>query len=331
MTRPYLHTPALHVLCRKDLADLDLSPEEVIQLVKEAYLNYANGDSRCPTKMMMPHPKQERDATSISMLGYDSGLEMVGFKTLYRQGGDRPDKYYPAISLFDDTTGMPFVFMDCFRVGGTRTPATTAIIAEICAKDGARSALMIGTGGENVNTLPYLLTTMPQLETLRLFGTHPDGLASSLSTFSKYFPDRKLEIVQDVPEAVAASDIVVVASGRAAHPKVQLPWMKPGGLLISVSSKGVDQPVLSQADYVITTNAGQMANSGKRLAKPNHVAEADAELPEILAGRKPGRRHQDDRIFAFCTGMAIADIPVAHTLATRALAAGRGQRIELWS
>jgi hypothetical protein len=28
--------------------------------------------------------------------------------------------------------------------------------------------------------------------------------------------------------------------------------------------------------------------------------------------------------------MIITDIPVAHALATRAIAAGRGQRVELW-
>ena len=79
---------------------------------------------------------------------------------------------------------------------------------------------MIGTGAQGINTLPYLLTALPRLQTLRLFGTHPDGLAASLSTFAKYFPDREIELVKDVPEAVAASDIVMAASGRAARPTI---------------------------------------------------------------------------------------------------------------
>jgi ornithine cyclodeaminase len=330
MTKSYLHTPAFHVLSRAELADIELEPSEVIQIVEEAFLSYANGQSGCPTKLMLPLPN-ERDSLSYSMLGYDGGSEMLAFKTSYRQGNTNYEKYYPTISLYDDTTGMPFAFMDCLKVGGHRTPASTAIIAKYCGKEDARSALMIGSGRSGVNTLPYLLTAMPQLETLRLFGTHPEGIALSLSTFNKYFPDRQVELVDDVPEAVAASDIVVAASGRAAHPRVQTQWMSPGGLLISVASKGVEDGALGEADYTIATNKSQMFDKHRRLAGQNGILDVDAELPEIVAGRKSGRRRQEDKVFAFNSGMVITDIPVAHAFATRAIAAGRGRRIELWS
>nr|WP_143524054.1 ornithine cyclodeaminase [Xaviernesmea rhizosphaerae] len=322
--------PATHILTRSDLDDTELPPAEVIGLVEDAYLSYARGNSRCPTKLMMPLPNEARDAVSYSMLGYDGALQQVGFKTSYRQGSESAEKYYTTISLYDDTTGLPFAFMDCHRVGGSRTPATTAIIAKHCAKQDARSALMIGTGAQGVNTLPYLLTALPNLETLRLFRTHPDGIALSLSTFARHFPDRRIELVEDVPDAVATSDIVVAASGRAAHHKVQTAWMKPGGLLISVASKGVEAGALGQADYAIATNEGQMGVTGKRLAGPDGVPHVDAELPDIVAGLKPGRRSQTDRVFAFSSGMIITDIPVAHALATRGIAAGRGRRVELW-
>lgn len=330
MTKSYMHTPAVHILTRSDLSDIELPPADVIRLVEDAYLFYANGESRCPTKLMMQLPNEQRDAVSYSMLGYDGALQQLGFKTSYRQGSESAEKYYTTISLYDDTSGLPFAFMDCHRVGGSRTPATTAIIAKHCAKDNAESALMIGTGAQGINTLPYLLTALPHLKTLRLFGTHPDGIAASLATFARHFPEREIELVQDVPEAVAQSDIVVVASGRAAHPKVQTKWLKPGGLLISVASKGVEAGALRDANYAIATNEGQMGVTGKRLAGSDGEARIDAELPDIVAGRKPGRRSQDDRVFAFSSGMIITDIPVAHALATRGIAAGRGKRIELW-
>lgn len=330
MTLSYLSTPAIHVLTRSDLSDIDMAPAEVIQLVEDAYLCYADGKSRCPTKLMMSLPNVQRDAVSYSMLGYDGSLEQLGFKTSYRQGTESAEKYYTTISLYDDTTGLPFAFMDCHRVGATRTPATTAIIAKHCAKDNPRSALMIGTGAQGLNTLPYLLSALPSLEKLQLFGTHPDGIAASLSTFARHYPDREIELVKDVPEAVAQADIVIAASGRAAHPKVQTKWLPPGGLLISVSSKGVADGALGQADYTIATNEGQMGVTGKRLTGSSDQVTIDAELPDIVARRKPGRRAQEDRVFAFSSGMVIADIPVAHAFATRAIAAGRGKRIELW-
>ncbi len=331
MSKQYLFTPALHILSRKDLADIELAPADVIQLVENAYHSYAQGQSRCPTKLMMPLPNIERDSVSYSMLGYDGDLQQLGFKTSYRQGNDNADKYYTTISLYDDTTGMPYALMDCHRVGGSRTPATTAIIAKYCAVENPQSALMVGTGAQGINTLPYLLTALPSLKYLRLFGTHPDGIALTLKTFARYFPDREIELVDDVPEAVAQSDIVVAASGRAAHPKIQTRWMKQGGLLISVASKGVASGALDEADYAIATSEGQLGVTGKRLAGADGIAKSDAELPDIISGRKPGRNAATDRVFAFSSGMIITDIPVAHALATRAIAAGRGTRIELWT
>lgn len=323
--------PVIHVVSREALSDIEIAPADVIRLVENAYLHYAGGSSRCPTKLMMPLPDEQRDSVSYSMLGYDGSLQMLGFKTSYRQGSENAEKYYTTISLYDDTTGLPYVFMDCHRVGGLRTPATTAIIARHCAAKGARSALMIGTGAQGINTLPYLLTALPELTQLRLFGTHPEGIKASLSRFSQYFPDREIELVEDVPAAVAESDIVVVASGRAAHPKVQAKWMKPGGLMISVASKGVESGALQDADYAIATNEGQLGVTGKRLAGLDGHASIDAELPDIVAGNKPGRCSQDDRVFAFSSGMIITDIPVANELAVRAISAGRSKRVELWS
>ncbi|WP_020501619.1 hypothetical protein [Sciscionella marina] len=323
--------PEFHVLSRSDLAEVEISPETVISAVRRGYLAFANGDSRCPTKLMMPLPDRQRDSVSYSMLGYDGGIETLGFKTSYRQGTESPDKYYTTISLYDDRTGMPFALMDCERVGASRTPATTALIAEACAKPEASSVLMIGTGIQGRNTLPYLVATLPGLSRLMLYGTHPDGMRESHARLAQYFPDREIEVVEDVPVAAAEADIVVAASGRAAHPKVRTGWLKPGGLLISVSSKGVDSAALAEADYAIATSEGQLGVTGSRFDDGQGSARIDAEFPAVLAGQAPARNSPQDRVFAFSSGMIITDIPVAHALANRAIEAGRGQRVRLWT
>lgn len=322
--------PELHVFTRDDLDQVELDPAEVISAVREGYLGIARGESRCPAKLMMPLPATERDAVSFAMLGYDAPTQHLGFKTSYRQGSDNREKYYTTLSLYDDATGLPFALMDGDKVGSSRTPATTALIAQACARPDARSVLMIGTGVQGLNTLPYLATLLPHLERFRFFGTHEQGIAHTRERFARHFPDRELEFVSDVPGAVEESDIVVVASGRAAHPKVELTWLKPGGLLISVSSKGVASSALADADYAVATSEGQLGITGSRFSSDDGSARIDTELPAVLAGEAPGRRSADDRVFAFSSGMVITDIPVGHALANQAIAEGRGQRIALW-
>ncbi|MBW4721514.1 ornithine cyclodeaminase [Saccharothrix obliqua] len=323
--------PTLRILTRSDLADLELPPHEALSLVEDGYLAFASGASRNPAKLMMTMPDPERDSVTYSMLGYDGSLEQAAFKTSYRQGSTSAGKYYPSITLYDDTTGMPFVLMDCHRVGSTRTPASTALIARACASPDARTALMIGTGAQTTRTLPYLLTAVPKLDRLLLFGTHPDGIRDSVAILAEHFPGREVELVDDVEAASREAEIVVAASGRVAHPLVSFDWLRPGGLLISVASKGVEEGAMAKADYAVATSAAQLAVTGQRMAGPDGVFRVDTEVPEILAGRAPGRRTDDERIFAFNSGMIITDIPVAHALATRAIAAGRGHEVALWS
>jgi ornithine cyclodeaminase len=323
--------PTLHVLTRSELAQVEVAPTEVISAVREGYLALARGESRCPTKLMMPLPEAERDAVSYSMLGYDAPTQHLGFKTSYRQGSDNRDKYYTALSLYDDVTGMPYALMDGDTIGAARTPATTALIAEACARREARSVLMIGTGVQGLNTLPYLATLLPHLETFRLFGTHPVGIENTYARFAHHHPDRTIERVDDVAAAAEDSDIVIVASGRAAHPKVETTWLKPGGLLISVSSKGVASTALADADYALATSEGQLGITGSRFNTEDGRARIDTELPAVLAGEAPARRSADDRVFAFSSGMVITDIPVGHLFASRAIAQGLGHQVTLWS
>ena len=325
--------PALHVLTRSELAGVEVAPSEVISAVREGFLGLERGESRCPTKLKVALPEVERDAVSFSMLGYDAPTQQLGFKTSYRQGQDNRERYYTALSLYDDTTGMPYALMDGDTIGSARTPATTALIAQAAAKPDARSALMIGTGVQGLNTLPYLATVLPRLERFRLFGTHRQGIADTHARFARHFPERVIEPVgdaADLPGAVAESDIVVVASGRAAHPPVATAWLKPGGLLISVASKGLADTAVAEADYAIATSESQMGLNGSRFAVAGGKG-IDTELPPVLAGRVPARRSGDDRVFAFSSGMIITDIPVGHLYATRAIAAGLGRRVALWS
>lgn len=326
--------PTLRLLTRSDLADIELEPNRVIQAVEDGYVALQEGKSECPTKMMIDLPVESRDSIAFSMLGFDGHRDLVGYKTSYRHGNDNPEKYYTTISLYDDEHGTPYVLMDCQKVGASRTPATTALIARECARLGATTATVLGTGIQAVNTLPYLLTALPELTTLRLHGTHPVGLRSCQETFTRWFPHRQVELVEQndsaVREAVESSDITIVSSGRAWHPPIHTDWIPEGGLLISVASKGVADGAVAEADRVVATSEGQFNLVGERLLRGRDV-RLDATVPEILAGHKQGRADDTERIFAFSSGMIITDIPVAQELALRAFAAGRGTEVPLWS
>ncbi|WP_293003733.1 ornithine cyclodeaminase [Mycobacterium sp.] len=320
---------ALPVLTHSDLADIPLAPADVITAVRGAYLRVAEGSSVAPPKIMMRSPY--RDSAAYAMPGYDGGLQVSAFKDYYMQN-DCGKKEYITITLYDDTEGVPIAFMDCSRVTTLRTAASTALIARACATPQARTALVAGSGAQGRETFPFLLAALPDLERLMLFATHPDGIASVRAYLRDNHPDRDVDVVTDPEHAAGEADVMVATSaGPATETKLRTSWLKPGAVFISVNGTGVHPSSLRDADYKMATNAGQLAVTGRRFAGDDGSLMLDAELPDVLAGTVPARHEPTDRVFVFNSGMAITDIPVAHALATQAIARGRGQEVRLWS
>jgi ornithine cyclodeaminase len=52
-----------------------------------------------------------------------------------------------------------------------------------------------------------------------------------------------------------------------------------------------------------------------------------AEIQEVVAGQKPGREREDERILIHTTGLVSQDVALAHYLFTRAQEEGRGIRL----
>jgi alanine dehydrogenase len=57
--------------------------------------------------------------------------------------------------------------------------------------------------------------------------------------------------------------------------------------------------------------------------------DVHAELGEIVAGKKPGRRSPDEIVVFDSTGMALQDVAAAAAVYNRARAEGRGVSVSL--
>jgi ornithine cyclodeaminase/alanine dehydrogenase-like protein (mu-crystallin family) len=322
----------LRILSTRDLAGIDISPDEVVDIVERAYVALAAGTSANPRKLKT----SPRDGSSVSysMLGRDGARDLVGFKTSYKRkpAADRDQQaYFTSLQLYDDRTGRPLALLDCARVGAMRTPAVSALLARHCAAADAETALVVGTGTQGRQALPFLLATMPRLRRLLVYGSHPDGLRSVVELLSAYHPDREAEVVADLRAAAGEADVVVAAAGAATAAAIEASWLRPGALCILVGH-GLAPSTLSEADRVVATSAAQMAVTGTDMADPDgHLRSVDAELPDILAGRASGRENPEQRVFAYNSGLVVTDIALGHRLVELAESRDLGQVVELWS
>jgi len=322
----------LRILSTRDLAAIDISPDEVVDIVERAYDALAAGTSANPRKIKTS--PQDGSSVSYSMLGRDGARDLVGFKTSYKRqpAADRDQQaYFTSLQLYDDRSGRPLALLDCGRIGAMRTPAVTALLARQCAAPGSETALVVGTGTQGRQALPFLLATMPGLRRLLVYGSHPDGLRAVSELLSAHHPDREVEIVTDLRAAAGEADVVVAAAGPATDAAIEASWLRPGALCILVGY-GIAPSTLSEADRVVATSAAQMAVTGTDMADADgHLRTPDAELPDILAGRASGRETPEQRVFAYNSGLVVTDIALGHRLVELAERRDLGQVVELWS
>ncbi len=321
----------LRVLSKDDVRQVDVSPEEVLNVVEEAYQTLAAGESQNPRKLTVKSP--DGASVAYAMLGRDGKRGVVAVKTSYKrdpQHDRNSQRYYTSLLLYDDETGLPIALMDCGRIGSLRTPAVSALIARECAKPGSRRALVIGTGTQGRLAFPFLLLALPDLEELMLYGTHPDGIRAVCEELRRHHPDREVHVVTDLQAACAEVDVVLAVAGPATPARVESSWLKPGALTVLVGY-GLAPSTLHDADYVVATSAAQMGVTGTDMAdESGQLRAVDAELPPILAGRASGRLDPEQRVFAYNSGLVITDIALGHRLAEQAAAQQLGRMVSLW-
>ncbi|MFE5737596.1 ornithine cyclodeaminase family protein [Streptomyces celluloflavus] len=321
----------LRVLSTSDLAGIDITLTDVVDTVEGAYRTLAAGRSDNPRKLTVR--PADGHSVSYAMLGRDGSRNVVAFKTSYKNGLDKgraEQHYYTALTLYDDVTGLPVAMMDCGRIGALRTPAVSALLARECARPGARSALVIGTGTQGRLALPFLLTTLPDLTRLMLSGTHPEGIAAVREHLRTHFPDRDLEIVTDLRAAAGDADIILATAGGHTTAAVEADWLKPGALTVLVGH-GLAPSTLHRADRVVATSEAQMKVTGTDMADATGGFPAvDTEFPPVIAGVTAGRRSAEERVFAYNSGLVVTDIALGHRFAQLAIDQGLGQQVPLW-
>ena len=113
--------------------------------------------------------------------------------------------------------------------------------------------------------------------------------------------------------------------------------MAPGAFVAAVGADSEDkqelEPALLASSTLVVDTLEQCATIGElhHALAAGLMARADvhAELGQIVAGVKPGRRSRDEIIVFDSTGTALQDVAAAAVVYEKALTAGRGVRVGL--
>jgi alanine dehydrogenase len=238
------------------------------------------------------------------------------------------------VVLSDGETGQPLALMDSMEITALRTGAATAVAARYLARPDARVATIIGCGRQGRIQLAAL-AKVRKLE--RVYAVDRDP-----ATAARFAEEMSAALALDVTaagtiaETGPRSDICVTCTPSQV-PLLGREDVAPGSFIAAVGADNEDKQeldaTLMAAGTVVVDSLEQCAMIGDlhHALAQGLVSTADvhAQLAEVVAGRKPGRRSPDEIIIFDSTGVAIEDVAAAAVVYEKAAGAGRGLSVDL--
>jgi alanine dehydrogenase len=317
----------IRFLSAVDVAELSLSDTDVLAAVEAALRAQGEGEVVLePRVHLVPDPAIVGHFNLLR--AYVGPLGVAGVKVV----GDYVDNYklglpseLALLTLYDPRTGVPLAIVDATEITERRTGAVTAIGARHLARRRARVLGHLGARGtafSNVMMLDSELdldeirVTSRRLESREAFGA---ALREALG--------KPVQVVETPEEAVRGADVVVEATRLVEpQPLLRTAWIEPGALVIPYGTiSAVELSLTTVMDKIVVDDWGQ-CRQGRFGALRPHVeqgllseANLHAELGQIVAGHRPGRESDDERILFWHRGLATTDVAVGQLLYERAL------------
>jgi alanine dehydrogenase len=251
-----------------------------------------------------------------------SGIKVVGdFVANYAAG--LPSEL-GLLTLYDPRTGVPLSIMDATLITACRTGAMTAVGARYLARRDARVLGHVGARGTALWNV-ILLDGLFDLEEIRVTSRRPESreaFAAELAAVTS----TPVRVAATAEETFDGADILVEASRlRAPEPLLRTAAVKPGAFVVPYGTISAVEPDLLDVMDKVVVDDWREAQSGQFGALRRHVDSGRltaeslyAELGQIVAGDKPGRERDDERILLWHRGLAILDIAVGLAIVRRA-------------
>lgn len=323
------------VLSEKEVQSL-LNIEELIPVLEQAHVQFSTGKTVMPVRLVVPLAEIKGRLTS--MPAYLSVGNALGMKVVtYFQ--ENPNRGLPAIlatiSLYSAETGKLLALMDGSTITAIRTACASAVATKVLASP---EASVMGILGAGVQARCHIraLCKVRHMTTIRVYS--PSG-KSGQALKEDLEPEVGVEIeaVDSAVEAVREADLLVTAT-TAREPILSADWLKPGVHINAIGShrpdlREIDPTTLSRAKVVVDSRAAIMAECGDILLaiKEGAITEDHiyAEIGEVLASKKPGRKGAEEITLYKSVGIAVQDVATAHLVYQKALDRKVGVRVEI--
>src|SRR5438477_5871021 len=306
---------------------------ECIEIVREAYLAHADGQSVNPDSYFLQFPDKP-DCRIIALPAYlGKNFDVAGLKWIasYPTNIQRGFPRASAVLVLNSyETGYPLAILESSIISAARTAASAVLAAHWLSGQSSRahSLGIVGTGFIARYVYDFLVDTGWAIEEVRLYDASPVESEKFRRTACRVERHRSVQVVPDVAELLGASGLIVFTTVASAPHIADTSLFDHNPLVLHISLRDLapeillrSQNVVDDVEHVLTANTSP------------HLTEQQAgnrdfvtgTLAEIMLGRRAVNRTRPVIFSPF--GMGILDVAVGKWVYDRAVATGRDQRV----
>lgn len=299
-------------------------------------------------------PLDGPDRRFMAMTAYIGGKFNIAGEKWYGSNRANLQKGLPRsilmVMLNNADTGAPVALMSGNLISSIRTGAVPGVGARYLARKDSKVCALIGAGVISRTCFMSLVDVCTELDTVKIYDIFPASSEKLAAFIKETYPQIKnIEIVDSIEAAVTGADVINAATSGYPLPRIEEAWLKPGAYVSLPAGIELDQDfVLNRARRVVD-NWKMYEAWSEELPYPWHpsldliggyyldwikegkmTVDEIENLGDIIAGKIPGRKSDDEIILFGMGGLPVYDVAWGKTIYDNAVKMGLGVELNLW-
>ena len=320
--------------------------EDVIREVRNVYRLKSEGMS--VIWPLVNYEFTDQHAAMDIRSGYVKGAQLHGLKMLNNFPSNREKGLPPfngIMMVYDSNTGIPIGILDATYITNMRTGAAGALGVDLLARKDAATLFVLGAGKQAPFQIAATLLLRPGIR--KVYVADPpapenavrfaEGLPGLLAAdFGIDASGVSFEAAADLAPAVGESDAIITVT-PSRKPVIRKEWLKKG---VHLSCLGSDMESKQEIESAIFQGAGIYADDRAQCIRVGEMElpikegvispeDIAGEIGDLIAGKVPGRRDNEQTTIFDATGLYILDLVTARVAIDRAREAGIGIQADL--
>ena len=328
------------LVLREDDVRALLTMPDVVAVLDAAFRLQGDGRTRNQPRTRIVEPEEPRGVLHVlsayvpGQPGHPEreGSGLMGLKAYTGfPGGARF-----AVLLYSGEDGRLLALIEADLLGQMRTGAASGVATRYLARDDARTAALLGTGGQ-ARTQALAVCAVRPIERMYIYGRTPQRRDAFIAALAAELPSVALIPTDSAEEAVRAADVVTTVT-TAREPLLRGEWLRPGTHVNAMGSnwhhrREVDSVTVERSAIVAVDALDQAHIEAGDLIIPVDEGRWDwgraVELGRIVAGAAPGRTDGQQVTLFKSLGIGLEDVAAAGLVYALARERGLGRELDI--